>query len=39
MVYIMSGNRMESGPLTYDQVYGIAKKKTSRFSRTRRPRC
>jgi D-glucosaminate-6-phosphate ammonia-lyase len=27
MVYIMSGNRMESGPLTYDQVYGIAKKK------------
>src|SRR5690349_19907911 len=27
MVYIMSGTRMESGPLTYDQVYGIAKKK------------
>ena len=27
MVYIMSGNRMETGPLTYDQVYGIAKKK------------
>ena len=26
MVYIMSGNRMESGPLTYEQVYGIAKK-------------
>lgn len=27
MVYIMSGNRMENGPLTYDQVYSIAKKK------------
>jgi L-seryl-tRNA(Ser) seleniumtransferase len=27
MVYIMSGNRMESGPLTYDAVYSIAKKK------------
>jgi L-seryl-tRNA(Ser) seleniumtransferase len=27
MVYIMSGNRMESGPLNYDAVYGIAKKK------------
>jgi len=27
MVYIMSGARMESGPLTYEQVYGIAKKK------------
>ncbi len=27
MVYIMAGNRMESGPLTYDQVYGIASKK------------
>ena len=27
MVYIMSGPRMESGPLTYDTVYGIAKKK------------
>jgi len=27
MVYIMTGNRMETGPLTYDQVYGIAKKK------------
>jgi len=31
MVYIMSGNRMESGPLTYDQVYGIAKKKNFGF--------
>jgi uncharacterized pyridoxal phosphate-dependent enzyme len=27
MVYIMSGNRMESGPLNYDAVYGLAKKK------------
>jgi len=27
MVYIMTGNRMESGPLTYDAVYSIAKKK------------
>jgi uncharacterized pyridoxal phosphate-dependent enzyme len=27
MVYIMSGNRMESGPLNYDAVYSIAKKK------------
>ena len=27
MVYIMSGSRMESGPLNYDAVYGIAKKK------------
>src|SRR3954463_579609 len=27
MVYIMSGPRMESGPLGYDAVYGIAKKK------------
>src|ERR1041384_3259454 len=27
MVYIMSGPRMENGPLTYDTVYGIAKKK------------
>src|SRR4051794_21268267 len=27
MVYIMTGNRMENGPLTYDAVYGIAKKK------------
>jgi uncharacterized pyridoxal phosphate-dependent enzyme len=27
MVYIMTGNRMETGPLTYDTVYGIAKKK------------
>jgi L-seryl-tRNA(Ser) seleniumtransferase len=27
MVYIMSGARMESGPLTYDTIYGIAKKK------------
>ena len=27
MVYIMSGNRMESGPLTYDTVYSLAKKK------------
>jgi L-seryl-tRNA(Ser) seleniumtransferase len=27
MVYIMSSPRLESGPLTYDQVYGIAKKK------------
>ena len=27
MVYIMSGNRMENGPLTYDTVYSLAKKK------------
>ncbi|HTS24512.1 MAG TPA: hypothetical protein VMH81_01465 [Bryobacteraceae bacterium] len=27
MVYIMSSPRLESGPLTYDAVYGIAKKK------------
>jgi L-seryl-tRNA(Ser) seleniumtransferase len=27
MVYIMTGNRMENGPLTYDAVYNIAKKK------------
>lgn len=27
MVYIMSGTRMESGPLGYDAVYSIAKKK------------
>jgi L-seryl-tRNA(Ser) seleniumtransferase len=27
MVYIMSGNRMENGPLTYDAVYSLAKKK------------
>ena len=27
MVYIMAGPRMENGPLTYDTVYGIAKKK------------
>ena len=27
MVYIMSGNRMENGPLSYDAVYSIAKKK------------
>jgi L-seryl-tRNA(Ser) seleniumtransferase len=27
MVYIMTGNRMESGPLNYDAVYSIAKKK------------
>jgi uncharacterized pyridoxal phosphate-dependent enzyme len=27
MVYIMSGNRMESGPLTYDTVYSLAKKR------------
>src|ERR1051326_4345646 len=27
MVYIMSGPRMENGPLNYDTVYGIAKKK------------
>jgi len=27
MVYIMSGNRMENGPLTYDAVYSIAKRK------------
>jgi L-seryl-tRNA(Ser) seleniumtransferase len=27
MVYIMSGNRMETGPLNYDAVYSIAKKK------------
>lgn len=27
MVYIMAGPRLESGPLTYDAIYGIAKKK------------
>jgi L-seryl-tRNA(Ser) seleniumtransferase len=27
MVYIMSGPRMENGPLTYDVVYNLAKKK------------
>jgi uncharacterized pyridoxal phosphate-dependent enzyme len=27
MVYIMTGNRMENGPLNYDAVYGIARKK------------
>ncbi|HLH16746.1 MAG TPA: aminotransferase class V-fold PLP-dependent enzyme [Bryobacteraceae bacterium] len=27
MVYIMAGPRLESGPLTYDAVYSIAKKK------------
>ena len=27
MVYIMSSPRLESGPLTYEAVYGIAKKK------------
>jgi L-seryl-tRNA(Ser) seleniumtransferase len=27
MVYIMSGNRMENGPLNYDTVYSLAKKK------------
>jgi L-seryl-tRNA(Ser) seleniumtransferase len=27
MVYIMAGQRLESGPLSYDAVYGIAKKK------------
>ena len=27
MVYIMTGNRMESGPLNYDAVYSLAKKK------------
>ena len=27
MVYIMTGNRMESGPLNYDAVYSVAKKK------------
>ncbi len=27
MVYIMSGGRMENGPLNYDAVYGLAKKK------------
>jgi uncharacterized pyridoxal phosphate-dependent enzyme len=27
MVYIMAGPRMESGPLSYDAVYSIAKKK------------
>ena len=27
MVYIMSSPRLEAGPLTYDAVYGIAKKK------------
>jgi hypothetical protein len=25
--YIMAGQRLESGPLSYDAVYGIAKKK------------
>jgi uncharacterized pyridoxal phosphate-dependent enzyme len=28
MVYILSGDRMESGPLNYDTVYSIAKKKS-----------
>lgn len=27
MVYIMTGNRMETGPLNYDAVYDIARKK------------
>jgi D-glucosaminate-6-phosphate ammonia-lyase len=27
MVYIMSGQRMEGGPLSYDAIYGIARKK------------
>jgi L-seryl-tRNA(Ser) seleniumtransferase len=27
MVYIMSGGRMENGPLTYDTVYSLAKKR------------
>jgi L-seryl-tRNA(Ser) seleniumtransferase len=27
MVYIMTGNRMENGPLNYDAVYSIAKRK------------
>jgi L-seryl-tRNA(Ser) seleniumtransferase len=27
MVYIMAGQRMESGPLSYDAIYSIAKKK------------
>src|SRR5215467_5111983 len=27
MVYIMTGGRMENGPLTYDTVYSLAKKK------------
>jgi L-seryl-tRNA(Ser) seleniumtransferase len=27
MVYLMAGPRMESGPLTYDTIYSIAKKK------------
>jgi uncharacterized pyridoxal phosphate-dependent enzyme len=27
MVYIMAGPRLESGPLSYDAVYGIARKK------------
>lgn len=27
MVYIMTGDRMENGPLTYDTIYGLAKKK------------
>ncbi len=27
MVYIMSGGRMENGPLNYDAVYGLAKKR------------
>jgi L-seryl-tRNA(Ser) seleniumtransferase len=27
MVYIMTGNRMETGPLTYDAIYSLARKK------------
>jgi L-seryl-tRNA(Ser) seleniumtransferase len=27
MVYIMTGNRMENGPLTYEAVYSLAKKR------------
>ena len=27
MVYVTSGNRMENGPLNYETVYGLAKKK------------
>ena len=27
MVYIMTGDRMENGPLTYDTVYGLAREK------------
>src|SRR5205807_9501364 len=32
MAYIMTGNRMESGPLNYDAVYNIAKKNVPVFT-------